>query len=207
MKNVNIAIGRLYGSSGRKIAEKLAKELGIRLYDRQIICLLAERLGLEKANIEDINRLLDTYNYQERQGMGFYSYSTPGAAGDYSDIQMFVEQSKIIRNLAQSEPGVFLGRCANVVLKDIPHSYSFFLYASEEYRRQEIQTNYQDYTKKGIKKRDKLRDEYYKRFTGFKREDPSQYDLIINVEKTGIDEAVRLIIAYLEEKEKETKSK
>ena len=57
---INIAIGRLYGASGRKIAEALAKKLGCRVYDRQIICLLGEKFGMESADIGRLEKYLDS---------------------------------------------------------------------------------------------------------------------------------------------------
>ena len=51
---INVAIGRLYGSSGRKIAEGVAKALDCKVYDRQIICLMAEKFGMEKADLESV---------------------------------------------------------------------------------------------------------------------------------------------------------
>ena len=51
---INVAIGRLYGSSGRKIAEDVAKALDCKVYDRQIICLMAEKFGMEKADLESV---------------------------------------------------------------------------------------------------------------------------------------------------------
>lgn len=205
VSRVNIAIGRLYGSDGRKVAEDLAQEYGVRLYDRQIICLLAEKLGIENADLGDVTRLLDTYNYQKSSGIEMYPSGTPGVAGDYGDAQMFIEQSKIITRLAKQEPGVFLGRCANVVLKNLPHTYSFFLYAEDEYRKREEQEESGE-SLQALKERDKMRDEYYRRFTGYRRDDASQYDLVINVGRTGVSQAVELMKEYIGMKEREDRA-
>lgn len=199
---VNIAIGRLYGSDGRKVAEVLAREYGVRLYDRQIICLLAEKLGMENADLDGVTRLLDSYNYQKSSGIGMYPQGTPLAAGDYGDAQMFIEQSKIMTQLAKQEPGVFLGRCSNVVLKNIPHTYSFFLYAEDDFRVREGLEKDTGESLQELKERDKMRDEYYRRFTGYRRDDASQYDMVINVGRTGVDQAVELIKEYIRIKEK-----
>ena len=199
---VNIAIGRLYGSDGRKVAEALAREYGVRLYDRQIICLLAEKLGMENADLDGVTRLLDSYNYQKSSGIGMYPQGTPLAAGDYGDAQMFIEQSKIMTQLAKQEPGVFLGRCSNVVLKNIPHTYSFFLYAEDDFRVREGLEKDTGESLQELKERDKMRDEYYRRFTGYRRDDASQYDMVINVGRTGVDQAVELIKEYIRIKEK-----
>lgn len=114
------------------------------------------------------------------------SIRSAGVAEDVTDMRMFEEQTKIIQALAKQAPGVFLGRCANFVLGGQPHSYSFFVYADDEYREKEGK-------------------EYYQRFTGMKRDDPKHYDMVVNVLKTGVDGAVKMILDYVEQKESGSK--
>lgn len=200
---INIAIGRVYGSSGRKIAEELAKELQCRVYDRQIICLLGEKLGMENANLEEVQKYLDSYNYGGPEPtFSPYAYPQAGVAGDLSASQMFEAQSRIILGLAQNAPGVFLGRCANFVLGGKEHTYSFFIYADDEYREREGREYYGGKTLDELKKKDEMRNEYYQRFTGMKRDDPKNYDMVVNVAKTGVDGAVSMILDYIRNKEK-----
>lgn len=200
---INIAIGRVYGSSGRQIAEALAEKLNCRVYDRQIICLLAEKLGMEKADIEEVNRYLDSYNYGTVEPMfSPYAYPTAGAAEDVSALQMFEVQSRIITGLAENAAGVFLGRCANYILDNMEHTYSFFIYADDDYREKEGKEYYGGMSLEELKEKDRLRNEYYQRFTGMKRDDPKHYDMVVNVSKTGVDGAVSMILDYIENKEK-----
>lgn len=198
---INIAIGRLYGASGRKIAEALAKKLGCRVYDRQIICLLGEKFGMESADIGRLEKYLEFYD--ENETLTFSPYSMPGTlvAEDVVDTRVFEEQSKIIMNLAKKAPGVFLGRCANFVLARFPHTYSFFIYADDDYREKEGRDYYQGQTLAELKSRDEKRNEYYLRYTGTKRDDPKCYDMVINVGKTGVGGAVQMILDYVEKKE------
>ena len=198
---INIAIGRLYGASGRRIAEGLAKELGCRVYDRQIICLLAEKLGMEEVGIEDVRKYLDSYNEKETLTFSPYTYPAAGVAEDMTDVSMFREQSKMILELAKKSPGVFLGRCANFVLAEKPHTYSFFLYADDDYRTREGAEYYEGESLGKLKNRDEQRNEYYQKFTGAKRDDPKHYDMVVNVGKTGVDGAVRMILDYVQKKE------
>lgn len=200
---VNIAIGRLYGSSGRRVAEGTAKALGCRVYDRQIICLMAEKLGMETANLEEVEKYLNYDGMSEKVTFSPYSCPVSGAAKDYSDLEIFEKQSQLILSIAQKCPGVFLGRCANFVLSDMPHTYSFFICADDEYRKQEGKEYYKGQSLEELKKRDEQRNEYYHRFTGMNRHDPENYDLVINVSKTGVDGAVQMILSYIGEKEKE----
>ena len=99
---INVAIGRLYGSSGRKIAEDVAKALDCKVYDRQIICLMAEKFGMEKADLESVRQYLDSYNYEDSElTFSPYGHSSAGAAADYTGVQMFEVQSRIIRELSE----------------------------------------------------------------------------------------------------------
>ncbi len=200
---INIAIGRLYGASGRQIAEGLAEELGCRVYDRQIICLLAEKLGMEDTDIENVEKYLDSYNASETLTFSPYAYPAAGVAEDMTDTRMFEEQSRIILNLAKTSPGIFLGRCANFVLSDQPSTYSFFLYADDEYRAKEGKIYYKGESLYDLKQRDEKRNEYYRRFTGTRRNDPKHYDMVVNVGKTGVDGAVSMILDYVRQKEEE----
>ncbi len=200
---INIALGRLYGASGRQIAEGLAGKLGCRVYDRQIICLLGEKLGMDSANIEQIQKYLDSYNENTPLTFSPYAYPAAGVAGDVTDIQMFEEQSKLILEIAKRAPGIFLGRCANFVLAGQPHTYSFFIYADDDYREKEGKEYYKGQSLETLKQRDEQRNEYYQRFTGAKRDDPKHYDMVVNVSKTGVDGAVQMILDYVNQKEAE----
>ena len=201
---INVAIGRLYGSSGRKIAEDVAKALDCKVYDRQIICLMAEKFGMEKADLESVRQYLDSYNYEDSElTFSPYGHSSAGAAADYTGVQMFEVQSRIIRELSERRPGVFLGRCANYVLRGEPHAYSFFVYADDAYREKEGQEYYKGQSLGELEKRDQIRNEYYEKFTGIRRDDPHYYDMVINVSKTGAAGAAGLILDYIRNKEEE----
>lgn len=198
---INIAIGRVYGSSGRQIADRLAKELNCRVYDKQIIYLLAEKLGLETAEPEQIQNYLDSYMTKAHVVFAPYAYTTAGTTGEMTAAEMFATQSRLIRKFAKERPGVFLGRCANFLLKDMPHTYSFYLYADDAYREKEGREYYQGESLEELKARDEQRNIYYQQFTGTRRDDPQYYDMEINVGKAGIDGAVQVILDYVVRRE------
>lgn len=201
---INVAIGRVYGSSGRRIAEEIAKELNCRVYDRQIICLLAEKMGMEASNLEEVQKYLDDYNYGSREPVfSPYTYPQAGVADDMSAAKMFEEQSQIIRSLASSAPGIFLGRCANFILGGQQHTYSFFIYADDEYREKEGLEYYGGVTLDELKQKDEMRNGYYQKFTGMRRDDPKNYDMVVNVSKTGVQGAVGMMLEYIRKKEEQ----
>lgn len=205
---INVAIGRVYGSSGRKIAEEIAKELNCRVYDRQIICLLAEKMGMETSDLEEVQKYLDNYNYGDKEPtFSPYAYPQAGVANDMSAVKMFEEQSRIIKGLAKNAPGVFLGRCANFILGGQEHTYSFFIYADDEYREKEGREYYGGISLAELKEKDEMRNSYYEKFTGMRRDDPKHYDLVVNVSKTGVQGTVSMILDYIRNKEESRSSK
>ena len=198
---INIAIGRLYGASGKRIADKLAQKLDCRLYDSEIIQILVDKFGMETPNIVSFQKYLDSYSGSSQVTFEPYSFSAAGVAGDLTDVQMFEEQSKIILELAKKAPGVFLGRCANIILRNQPHTYSFFMCADDDYRAKEGEEFLGNLKLEELKQRDELRNKYCQRFTGVRRDDPRNYDLVINVSKTGVDGAVQMILDYVAQME------
>ena len=187
--HILITISRQYGSGGREVAELLAKRMQVRCYDRQILYLAAEKMD---AGEMDISAILDmSYKMPERtfmDGVTSLGYET---IPPYN--KMYREQAKVIRNIAEKESAVFLGRCADVVLKDFPECYNFFIYADEEYRKNRAKELYGNKTFKELEKENRTRERYYNYYTGQKWGDPQNYHLMINTSQIGPEKAVVLI--------------
>ena len=191
--NTYITITRQYGSGGKEVANIVAKKLGINCYDRKIVHLAAERFhnSTEPISNEVMEDLITT------------SYSMPGSLGDYSFEsipfynKMFKEQSIAILKLAQKGSAVFLGRCSDYILKDYPNTFSFFIYADDDYRASRGKTTYAGKSLKELNAEDKKRAEYYKYHTGRVWGDPKNYDCIINTSKMPLEKAADLIIDYI----------
>ncbi len=191
--NTYITITRQYGSGGREVANLVAKKLGIHCYDRKIVHLAADKLNgsNEPLSAEATEDLIKT------------SYNMPGSLGDYAFEsipfynQMFKEQSSAIIKLAQQGSAVFIGRCADYILKDYPNRYSIFIYADDEFRQNRAKDHYGNNTLKELDKEDKNRKRYYAYYTGETWGDPKNYDLMINVSHLGLEKAADLIIEYI----------
>ena len=160
--NTYITITRQYGSGGKEVANIVAKKLGINCYDRKIVHLAAERFhnSTEPISNEVMEDLITT------------SYSMPGSLGDYSFEsipfynKMFKEQSIAILKLAQKGSAVFLGRCSDYILKDYPNTFSFFIYADDDFRQNRAKDHYGNNTLEQLDKEDKNRKRYYAYYTG-----------------------------------------
>lgn len=186
-----ITITRQYGSGGREVADIVAKKLGIYRYDRKIVAIAAENLGRG----DDINSIIKaSYNAPENclGNLGDYAYERVAAHN-----QLYVEQAKVILAVARQESAVFLGRCADFILKDFPNVFSFFIYADEVFRSNRAKEHYGSNTLKELDAEDKLRKNYYAYYTGQTWGEPKNYDLLINTSKLPLDKAADLIIEYI----------
>ncbi len=192
-----ITIGRQYGSGGRFIAQKLAKELNIAFYDNEILAKTAEDSGYSKEVIKD---------YDEKKE-GFFSGVVPTTFGvDLSLGQkVFLAQFETIKKIASEESCVIVGRCADYILQDHKNLCSVFIYSQMENRIDRVVKYYGVLPAKAkdtINKKDKARASYYNFYTDKKWSDIDSYDIALN-SAIGIDEAVCVIKTLVEQKMKE----
>ena len=135
MDNFVITIARQYGSGGRTVGEMLAKKLGIGYYDKDIIRMASEDSGIH----ETLFGRVDEYSSAKRPLFGktgiYNGELIPPQSKDFtSDENLFNYQAKIIRELAEKESCVIIGRCANYILKDYPNVIRVFIHASWDFR-------------------------------------------------------------------------
>ena len=188
--NYVITIGREYGSGGREIAEKLAKSLNISFYDKNLINIVAERSGyrveiLDKADEKAANPLFSGYNIP------------PGFDVGTINDKLFWNQSSVIKDLAQKESCVIVGRCADYVLRDMDNVLNVFIQASMEARINRIMDRYlidvPNIAKKEIQREDKIRRSYYQFYTDRKWGGNLGHHLVIDSSVLGVDGTVELI--------------
>ena len=197
-----VTITRQYGSGGHDIGKALAKALGIGFYDKELISLAARESGIapevfEKADERPANSLLYSLS------VGLYNYGN-GLSSPMDDLpvndKLYILQHKIIKEKAESESFVIVGRCADYILKDYPGVVKVFIYADIESRvrraisRHDIEPAR---AKQAIIKTDKNRANYYSFYSGQKWGQVENYDLCINTTKLSVDQAVKLITDYI----------
>ena len=201
MSGIVITIARQYGSGGRTIGQMLAKELGVEFYDRDILRLASEDSGINE-------RLFNQTDEKPHKGIlskivkRVYDGEliTPDSK-DFSSVDnLFNYQAKIIRELAQEESCVIIGRCADYILKDQTNVVRVFVHAPWEFRveqaSQKISGSRED-VEKFLLKDDKRKQEYYRKFTGGVWNDATNYDLCLNSGKLGFEKCVDAIEAQL----------
>lgn len=191
--HVVITISRQYGSGGREVAKILAKKMGVRCYDREIVYQAAARMG--KEDMGKAAMLEDSYQTpHDRVGVGSDEWAFDTIP--YYN-QMYQQQSVAIMQIARKESAVFLGRCADAVLKDYPEHFSFFIYADEKFREERSPQYYGGMSLKDMEKEEETRERYYNYYTGRKWGDPENYDMMINTSKIPLEDVAEMILDYV----------
>ena len=191
--NMVITISREYGSGGRYIGKLIAEKLGIKLFDKEFIEKVAYETGLSEAYIENNEQkrnILESFN------SGYYS-------GLNNSDELFIKESEIIKKLADTESCVIIGRCSDFILQDRKNVFNVFVYSDMENRIKRATEFYGiDKTKaeKEIKRIDKLRANHYKYYTEKEWNNHANYDICINSDAIGIENAANLICDMLKEK-------
>ena len=188
-----ISIGRQHGSGGREIARLLAQELGIKCYDKEIVD--------EAAKHSDFSR--DLINaYDEKRMSAFMLH-----AGGYGlnenfrlNMQVVSAQFDAIREIASKGDCIFVGRCADYILRDRSDLVSVFILGDMDERlkclerRQGLDVAA---ARKKIKEVDKDRSSFYKYYSDQVWGDAQNYDLCINSSRLGVEGTVKVIMDYI----------
>lgn len=197
-----ITIGREYGSGGKYIGERLAEELNLKLYDKELLNKVAEESGMDLNILEQMDEKQEEcfwYTF----AMSLYQQDSLDTLTEIpSNEKIFIEQAKIIEELANKEDCIIIGRCSNVILRNKPDVLNIFVYSSELDFKVKRKMQYGNFETeldaiKAIEKIDKERETYYNYFTKENWGDRKSYDLMIDTSKIGVDKAVELIKEYL----------
>ena len=201
MDNFVITIARQYGSGGRTVGEMLAKKLGIGYYDKDIIRMASEDSGIH----ETLFGRVDEYSSAKKPLFGkngIYSGEliSPQSKDFTSDENLFNYQAKVIRELAEEESCIIIGRCANYIYRDDKDCVSVYLHADREIRCERLQKRDQISEKEALKtiqEVDEKRAAFQEQCTSTRWGDGNEYDLCINTGIIGIEYAVEMILEYI----------
>lgn len=192
MKRVIITISREFGCGGREIARKLASELGVKFYDKDLVDMAAQKAGVHI----DVFKNTDEVVVKRSSGKLFREFGYGSSTAFYSE-QAIEAQAQVIRDIAnKQESCIMFGRCSDYILREHPNVINFFLYAPLAYRVRHIAKAYElddRESAKLIKRVDKQRHNYYKYVTGQNRGDRNGKDLLIDVEAFGVDGTVEMM--------------
>lgn len=198
-KRFVVTFARGFGSGGKEIASKLAKDLGIHCYENRILTLASQMSGLD----EDIFREVDE-KVRNKGGFSSFLRGLPKAKSYIarnekfvSDDKLFEYQSKIIKDLAEKESCVIVGKCADFVLRGNPRVVSVYIEAPRAFclkRTMEKMGVTAEVAAATITQTDKFRADYYEYYTGGNYwTNPVNYDITLNSEKVGIEGCVEMV--------------
>ena len=185
-----ISVGREHGSGGHFIAQQLADELGIKLYDKEIIEGVVD-LGYSREFVEQMDEKPINYLLSRR-------------IGEFSNSPEEIVAEKVfeyIRSIAEKgESFVIVGRCAESVLRNYPHVISMFIMGDKKDKRERImrifQMNEQE-AKDRMRRVDFKRKQYHNHYSDYKWGDSRGYDLLINSSRLGIEPTAKCLSAYV----------
>lgn len=201
-KQMIISIGRQCGSGGHEVGEKLAEHYGLKLYDRNIIQLLAEEMEKDAESVAKTEEKLSGLLPKRRGGFDaklkdLMNRLTP------SD-EMYLHERGLIGRLAEKESFVIVGRGANDMMEGNPNALRLFIYAPESFRiprvKEQYRLEFDSDAKKKMDQIDKERREYFEYYTGRVWGTWDHHDLMINSSLLGIDGTVELICQVADKK-------
>ncbi len=198
-KYISICIGRQLGSGGRDIAHMLADDFGAKFYDREIMNLAAKESGFSEKFFEQND---------EKRGIfrSLFHMHAPHIAdsnlyaNNFSQESLFQFQSDAIMKAAEEGSCVFVGRCADYVLRERDNVISVFVTAPMEYRIQRLMEKTQmdkEKARKFIEQREATRAAYYNYYTGKKWGAAESYDLCIDTSLLGLEITEKFIAEFV----------
>ena len=198
-----ITISRQFGTGGHEIGAELARRLGVKLLDKQILNEVASRFCVVEDALEKIearNPLWrDDFTQFYRSYMAGAEYD--GQEQDQTSHKLFDAQAEAIRQIAKEESCVIVGRCGFHIFRNHPNALKIFVHADDQCRKRRIAEKFgldeQDAAAM-IVDNDYSRELYTKTFTGNEWTDARNYDLSLNVRRFGVNGAVDFILQCIE---------
>lgn len=205
MKKRIITISREFGSGGHEIGKMVADELGIKLYDKELIALVANESGFSLDFVEE------TGEYSTTSSL-LFSLSTIGhvygGGGGYLPENMPVAdrihlvQNKVIHEIAARESCVLIGRSADYILRDRTDCLNVFIHSDNLHKVERVMSLYdindRKQAEKYMQKKDKLRTNHYKHYTGQIFGEAKNYHLCLDSGVFGLDGCKDIILKALE---------
>ena len=198
-KHIIINVGRQLGSGGHDIGRMLALDFGAKYYDRELLNLAAKESGLSEQVFErndERKSFLHTFLHLPNALSG-ESYTRQSFTQD----SVFQFQSDAIRKAADEGPCVFVGRCADYVLREYNNVVNIFITASMDFRVQQAMAK-QNFTspleaRRFIEQRESRRADYYNYYTGKKWGHAASYDLCIDSSILGLVDTEKFIAQFI----------
>ena len=199
MKKCVITISRQCGSGGHTIGKTAAERLGIPFYDKKLVQIVAERSGLSAETVRregEYSSASSLFTSVSSRGYSAYNANQRGNMALPDQINAY--QTELIKELAEKESCVIVGRCADYILQGREDCFHVFITGALPDRANRVIAEHGvavDAARSHVKERDRKRSSYYKHITDQAWGMAANYDLCLNSSKLGIDRCVELILA------------
>lgn len=194
-----ITIAREMGSGGRTIGKMLSEDLGIKYYDKDLIKLASEDSGINERFFGLVDEKLKG-SFLRKGGVYKGELISPDHRDFTSDQNLFNFQAKIIKQLADKEPAVIVGRCADFILSDKRDVVKVFVYSNMETAVKNVVDMYgvsEKEAQKIIERTDKERNEYYRHYTGRDWTNAKNYNICLDTSNMDYTKCIEIIKSYL----------
>lgn len=201
MKNFVIAITRTCGSGATSISKLLSEEYNINIYDRQLLRLASDDSGISEELFNQADEHIKNSLLFRVSKNVYTGELIPPESDDFtSNDNLFNYQAKILKELAEKESYICIGRAADYILQNQPNVIKIFIYApfdicvNKEMKRLDLTRKEAE---KHVLNTDKYRREYYKYHTGHEWENPYNYDFCMNTDEMSYEKCVEVIKEYV----------
>ena len=200
-----LAMEREFATGGNEIGRRVAKELGIPLYDRNVLIEAAKLLDLQTKYVEDLEETAPgslIFNLSSKIGGALNSTSkAPLSASNLPlSVKLFMEEKRIIESKVAEGDCVIIGRCASDIFRDRVDCLKVFIFADKDFRMKrtvEAEGVPAGDAEARIRKMDKKRNDFFHTHTGKDWRDMSNYDICINSGLIGMDKTVDMLVSLM----------
>ena len=202
-KHYCICIGRKFCSGGRNVAALIADELGIKVYDRDLLKKAAQNTGFSEQFFDEAD---EEKTRKGLRGLFLNHLSSNGLTSNYlSNESIFNMQSDAIRHIHEQEDCVFIGRCSDYVLRESDRLLNVFIASDMDDRVARVLRHADEGMTESkalsfIEDIDRKRSSYYNYFTGRTWGDPAVYDICLNSSTLGYEKCAQIIVALAKER-------
>lgn len=202
-KHYCICIGRKFCSGGRNVAALVADELGIKVYDRDLLKKAAQNTGFSEQFFDEAD---EEKTRKGLRGLFLNHLSSNGLTSNYlSNESIFNMQSDAIRHIHEQEDCVFIGRCSDYVLRESDRLLNVFIASDMDDRVARVLRHADEGMTESkalsfIEDIDRKRSSYYNYFTGRTWGDPAVYDICLNSSTLGYEKCAQIIVALAKER-------
>ena len=186
-----ISISREFGSAGHEIAEKIAKDTGLALYDRNILEEIAEE---KNVNVEELKKV------DEKPRNVLLSRRVQGMSSSREENLAQMQFDYLRKKADSGESFIVVGRCSETVLKDREGLVSVFVVGEREHKIEHVMEKYNLSREEAISKidrHDRTRRRYHNHYSDFKWGDSRNYDICINGGRLGVDGTAEVLEKYI----------